>query len=485
MNRLLCITAAALGLMGLAAAPGPTTEAPRHATSANQDKVVFVIPIEGVINPSLTYVVRRGIRQAANDDRVKAIVFDMHTDGGRLDVTEQIIRLIQNLDVPTYTFVNSRAFSAGAIISLATDHIYMAPNSVIGDAMPIMVSPMGGPQEMPEALEEKMVSAVAALIRGAAQHKGHDPLLAEAMVRRELEYAIDGEIICPAGELLTLTNVEAGRLFDGTPLLSRGTVEDIETLIALEGLADSQIVQLTILPSEQFARWIEALSFIFLAGGLLGLYIEIRSPGFGLPGITGLLLLAVWFWGHHIAGLSGIMELALFMVGFGLLLAEVFVVPGFGLTGILGIAMMMGAIMLSMIEFAPAGPILPRQIDFMQPLQTLMYTVLLTGLGVYLVTIFLPGIPVFRRLILSRSTDRAHGYQASDDTTELLGNQGTTLTSLRPAGAGLFGDRRLDVVSRGDFIEAGIPIVIVETHGNRIIVERKTDHGLNKADSGQ
>lgn len=471
MKIIRCFILIAAGILGLAAAPESSNRTPDAA-----DGIVLVIPIDGIINPSLTYVVRRGVEQAAADERVTAIVFNMDTDGGRLDVTERIIRLIQDIEVPTYTFVNAKAFSAGAIIAMATDHIYMAPGSVIGAAMPIMVSPFSGAQEMPEALQEKMVSAVAALIRSAAQNKGHDPTLAEAMVRREMEYVIDDEVISPAGQLLTLNNLEAERIVgeESRPLLSRGTVSNVEELMDAAGLSGREIMTLTITAGEQFARIIESLSFLFLAGGLLGLYIEIRSPGFGFFGMLGLLLLAVWFWGHHIAGLTGVFELTLFLIGFGLLLVEIFLIPGFGVTGLLGLLLMGGAIFLSMVDITPPdGPILPGEINWMFPLRMMTYTFLILGVGVYLITVYLPGIPIFRRLILEQATDKASGYQASSDTTDWVGRHGVALSALRPAGSALFDDDRLDVIAQGEFIEAGSPVEIVETHGNRIIVKRQ------------
>ncbi len=189
--------------------------------------MVYVIPVHGMIEPALLYVMRRGVAEAEINGAA-AIVLSMDTLGGRLDAATDIVRLMQRVRVPTYTFVEKNAISAGAIIALSTDKIFMAPGSVIGDAMPIMMSPTGGAQEMPEAIEEKTVSAVAALIRAAAQESGHDPQLAEAMVRRELEYKIADEVISPAGQLLTLTNVEAEREV-GPPearrkLLSQGTL---------------------------------------------------------------------------------------------------------------------------------------------------------------------------------------------------------------------------------------------------------------------
>jgi len=177
------------------------------AANAASD-VVYVIPIHDMIERGLVYVVRRGVEEAVRQDAA-AIVFDMDTPGGRLDAAEEIINIIGSVKVPTYTFVNPSAISAGAIIAMGTDHIYMAPGSRIGDAMPIMMSPFGQVQEMSEALEEKSVSYVASLIRSTAERKAHDPQLAESMVRRKQEFKVGDEIIKRAGELLTLTNKEA------------------------------------------------------------------------------------------------------------------------------------------------------------------------------------------------------------------------------------------------------------------------------------
>ena len=145
----------------LAAFHAPAAEAP-----VKQD-VVYTIPIRGMIEPALLYVIRRGVAEARATD-AKAIIFIMDTPGGTVDAASEIVRTIQNVNIPTYTFVEKNAFSAGAIIALATRHIYMAPGSVIGDAMPIIMSPFGGVQEMTEDLKEKAVSGVAALIRSAS-----------------------------------------------------------------------------------------------------------------------------------------------------------------------------------------------------------------------------------------------------------------------------------------------------------------------------
>ena len=445
---------------------------------------VYVIPVQGMIERGLVYVIRRGVAQAVRD-KAEVIILDMDTPGGRLDSTEEIINIIADLDAVTYTFVNSDAISAGAIISMATDHIYMAPGGRIGDAMPIMMSPLpfGGPQEMPDGLKEKAISPTVALIRSAAQRKGHDPELAEAMVRPELEYKIGEEVICEAGQLLTLTSHDATRRFgeEQRPLLSEGIVKDLPELLATIGYGGVEPVAVTSTSAERIARFIEGfpMSGIILAAGLILLYIEYKTPGFGIPGIAGILLLGVWFWGHQIAGLAGMGEILIFLLGIVLLFVEIFLIPGFGFVGLSGMALILVSLVMAMVEHYPGVP-------WYQPaglsgasVQTMVLNMgvglLLTFLGGVLLARVLPETRAFQRLMLNKDLSAGAGYLASAPTDDLLGLTGVAGSALRPAGIGVFGDRRLNVVTRGEFIDKDQPIVVAETHGNRIVVESPDD----------
>ena len=293
----------------------PAAPARADSLAAAPDAPVYVIPIRGQIEGALLYVIRRGIAEA-EQQHAAAILLVMDTPGGTLAAAGDIVRSIQSAHPPVYTFVEKDAFSAGAIIALATQAIYMAPGSVIGDALPIMMSPIGGVQEMSEGVEEKAVSAVSALVRSAAQNAGHDPELAEKMVRRELEYKLGDKIISPAGRLLTLTADEAAQPRpDGQPLLSAGTVSDLPALLERLSLGAHPLVEMRITPTEKLARMIAAAAPILMIIGFLGIYIEVKTPGFGLPGILGAACLALFFWGHHIAGLAGMEDLLLFIAG--------------------------------------------------------------------------------------------------------------------------------------------------------------------------
>ena len=451
-----------------------TNTAPQSAATRAKPGTVYIIPIRDVIDTSLIYVIRRGLNEA-EDEGAEAIIFDMDTPGGRVDAAEEILSMLRGIKVPTYTLVNPNAISAGAIIAMATDHIYMTPGSKIGDAMPIMIGLTGEVQPMPESVEEKQVSYVAAMIRAAAQHRGHDPQLAEAMVRRDTEYKIGDETISKKGRLLTLTNKDAERLVgpQKKTLLSEGTVEDLDALIRKIGKENCDQIELTVTTVETIGRYIEAFSVIILGLGLLGLYIEFKTPGVILPGIMGVTLLAIWFWGSNIAGLSGMEEVALFILGVILLLVEVFFFPGVIVPGIIGLILIVTAILMAMIEHYPGTPWYPTYPQISGSVIQFSIALVISFVGFLLVAGFLPQTPALNRLILNSATGREDGFTASTaDTSSLVGRLGISETRLNPAGAARFDDQRLNVVARGDFINPGEEIRIAETHGNRIIVER-------------
>jgi len=429
---------------------------------------VYQIPIKDQIEPALLYVIRRGVTEAAAA-KADAVIFVMDTPGGRVDITRDILEIIREIKTPTYTFVERDAYSAGAIIALATPHIYMAPGSVIGAATPILMSPGGGVQDLNEDVGEKMKSGVAAMVRAAAEQGGHDPALAEAMVRREVEYKIGTNIISKAGELLTLTAREA----EG--VLSEGTVADIEAMLDQIGLADAEIKILEVTPAEKLARIIAGIAPILLMIGLGGIYLEIKTPGLGLPGIAGATALALFFFGHHIAGLAGLEDVVIFIIGFALLFAEVFITPGFGFLGFTGIALILVSLLNAMSWQVP-GEFLPTLSGSGATLQKAFVKLSIGMTGTIVVGAiaghFLPKSKMARPLVLDASTDKNEGFIAAHDHRELVGKTGTAEMNLHPAGRALFDGDRINVISRGEFIEKGSTIKVAEAHGSRIVVEK-------------
>lgn len=459
--------------------PGIVTHQAEAAPSSLPNPVpetIYVIPIEGPISKSLLYVLRRGLSHA-RDEAAGGLILTINTPGGQLDVTDEIVRELLATKIPTCAFVQSRALSAGAIIAMATDRIYMAPGSVIGDALPIMVTPFGGVQEMPEAMQEKAVSAVAAMIRSNAQQKGHDPLLAEAMVRREMEYKIGDRVVSPEGQLLTLTDSEAAGVNaeTGKPMLSSGTVAGMDELLKAQDWSDARIITLKVTTSEKIARVIESFSVILLAAGLLGLYIEFKTPGFGLPGMIGAICLAVFFWGHHIAGLAGTGEMLMFLIGIALILIEVFFIPGFGMVGVVGILVTLFAFVSAMVPSMPVFDQPAFGFELAQlhaPILKAMGAVTLSGICALLLGRYLPHSRIIHPIMLTTVSGHNPEYSGAADSRERLGQEGVADSALRPAGIGVFDGQRLNIIAQGEYIERGTAIKIIEMAGRRIVVEK-------------
>jgi membrane-bound serine protease (ClpP class) len=431
--------------------------------------LVFQIPIENQIEPALLYVIRRGVTEAAAAD-ADAILFTMDTPGGRVDITRDIIDIIRKSDIPFYTFVERDAYSAGAIIAIATEKIYMAPGSVIGAATPMMMGPTGGPQNLNDDVSEKMKSGVAAMVRAAAEQGGHDPDLAEAMVRREMEYTVGTNVISKAGELLTLTATEA----EG--VLSEGTVDDLDALLEDLGFNEADIKKLEVTPAEHLARVIAGFAPFLLMIGLGGIYLEIKTPGFGLPGIGGAIALALFFFGHHIAGLAGMEDVVLFIIGFSLLFVEVFITPGFGVLGISGVALILISL-LNAMSWQNPGEWLPELSGGGATIEKALFNLALGMAGTVVIGIlagkFLPHSRIALPLVLQQSTDKESGFSSAHEHSEWLGKEGVAEMNLHPAGRVLCGDERINVITRGEFIAKGEAVRVVEVHGSRIIVEEK------------
>ncbi len=439
-----------------------------HADETSKAPTVYIIPVEKMIEPALLYVIRRGVDEATREG-ADAIILKMDTTGGRVDSAIAIVESLGRSKIPVYTFVEKEAISAGAMIALSTSAIYMRPGSVIGDITPISMGMTGGVQDLPEAEKEKMTSYVAAHVRSAAEQGGHDPDLAEAMVRRDIEYKVGETIISKSGTVLTLTNTEAEQPVGDPPepLLAKGTVDNLDQMLEQLNLVGANQIYLTVAAAERLARWIAAIAPILMIIGMGGLWLEFKTPGFGIFGITGICCLLLFFFGHHIAGLAGFEDVLLFILGLSLLAIEIFITPGFGVMGFSGLVLMFVSFVSAMSEHMPGQwrPISFEPETFAQPL--LKVSIGFAG-SIALVIFagkFLPKTRLFHHLTL----DSVSPEPLQEDS--LLGMEGTAHSDLRPSGTAYFDGRKLDVVTYGDYIAGQSPIRIVEVHGNRIVVE--------------
>ena len=420
----------------------------------------------------------------ADADGAEAVIFDMDTPGGYAWYTEGLVlNVLQNLSVPTYTFVNTRAESAGAIIAMGTDAIYMRPAATIGSALAVT---MAG--DLEGDMKSKVDQMAIALVRNMAALKGHNPDIAEAFVVRTKEVKIDGEVIHPAGEVLNLNTLQATEEYNGRPLLAKGIVNTVQELAAKEGLK-GEIVDLKPLGLERFAHLVQKFSAVLLLLGMAGAWAELKAPGFGVPGVVSLIAFGLFFFGNHLAGNLAGYELAVLLVlGFALLAVEIFIVPGTLIAGFVGGVMILSALVLAMVDrvdFGAAWDDAPGSIAIGDIIVTPLLNVLLAMVGAVVAMFFLlrylPKTPGMRWMVLREAVPGGtslDGNLASDEAggTEAghvsrVGSNGVAITDLRPAGKGRFGDKLLDISADGEFIDKGTALKVVRHEGSLVVVE--------------
>ena len=436
-------------------------------------RVVCILPIRDDIAPPMVYLVRRGVK-AAMEAGAEALILDMETNGGRLDSTTKIIEILNQFDGLTVTYVNRDAYSAGAFIAVATQKIFMAPQSVIGAATPVLMSPGGGMEQVSESMEAKMVSAVAAKVRASAEKNGHNKEVVEAMINRTRELIIDGQVINREGDILTLTDVEAAQSYGDPPrpLLSLGTQESIETLLAELGLSDAERLVIEPTGAEQVASWINAISPLLLLLGMVGLYLEFKTPGFGLPGVMGIAAFALYFFGGYIAGLSGMEWVAVFLIGLVLLGLELFIFPGVMFAGLTGVALILVALVMAMVDLYPGQPAWPTFGQVRFPLAQVMGSFLGATVVIWMLSRILPSTPIYRLMVSASASGVTSVAQQSTLQASQVGQVGVAVSVLRPGGKAQFGDMILDVMTQGELLEAGTQVRILRHSATEAVVER-------------
>ncbi|MEM1441209.1 MAG: NfeD family protein [Verrucomicrobiota bacterium] len=412
-------------------------------------------------------------------DGAAALVFDMDTPGGFAWYTEGLVlNSLQNVSYPTYTFVNARAESAGAIIAVGTDHIYMKPAATIGSAL--VVSGTG--QDLAEDMADKVTQMIIGTVRNVAELKGHNPDVAEAFVTREKEVVIDGIVVHEAGNVLNLNTIRATEMVGGSPVLAKGVASSIEDILEKEGIK-AEIIKAEPLGLEAFAHWVQKLSILLIVVGLAGAYLELNSPGFGLPGLISVLAFSLFFFGNYLAGnLAGYELVVLLVLGLVLIGVEIFIFPGAIIPGAVGGALVLVALGLAMVdrvdlEWKWSG--LPGSESWLTIFRGSFIGVALGLVGalgaIFFGMRFLPDTKVGRRLILEEAISSGAALEPSSDTegeetTTLVGEKGEATTDLVPSGKGRFGAQLLDIISDGEFIPKGAPVEVTLHEGSRIVV---------------
>jgi membrane-bound serine protease (ClpP class) len=431
------------------------------ASALAQEKrpVVYVAPIEGIIDLGLAPFVQR-VLDEATETGAAAVVLEINTFGGRVDAAVQIRDALLNARVRTIAFVNKRAISAGALIALATQDLVMAGGGTIGAATPVQ---MGQPGAAAQPVAEKTVSYVRKEFRATAESRKRPPLLAEAMVDADVEIAG----IIEKGKLLTLTTEEALK-----HKLADFRADSIESALENLGIRGAELRRASPNWAEHLVRFLThpVVSSLLMTIGMLGIIVGVRTGGFGVAAGVGIASLSLFFWGHWLVQLAGWEELLLAGIGVILLAAEIFVIPGFGIAGVLGIIAILAGLILS-----PVGAGDTSQVVLMAA-GRVVFSLLFALMASLVILRFLPRLPFGRRLILETGLASDVGYaSAPGSDRRWLGKKGRASSALRPAGIAEIEGERVDVVSDGALIDAGQLIEVTRVDGNRIVVRQVTN----------
>lgn len=416
---------------------------------------VYHIDISGTIDGGLPPYLERVINEAEAAN-AKAILLEVNTFGGRVDAATEIKDLLLNTELKSIAYVNKRAISAGAFISLACNTIGMAPGSSMGAATVVDQEGNKG--------SEKQISYFRTEMGATAEHRGRSRQIAEGMVDEDV--IVEG--LSEKGKLITLSADEAVK-WEMADLVA----PTLSALLDSLELGEEIVIYSETNWAENVVRFLTGpvISSFLISLGFLGLFFELQSPGWGVAGSFGLICLILFFGSQYIINLASSLEIVLFFIGVILLVVELFVLPGFGIAGIAGITCMVASIYLSLLGSwdSVTAP------DLGNAATRLAGALFITVAGVTLMFKYGPKTKMWQRLTLGGEQRVDEGYIATKDYSQYVGLTGKALTPLRPAGTGLIGNNRLDVVSEGGFIDQDVPIVVIRTEGYRLIVREDTE----------
>jgi membrane-bound serine protease (ClpP class) len=460
------------------------------ARAASENQKVYVIPVSGTVEPGMAAYVKRVLEDLKDkDDGI--IVFKMDTFGGRVDAALDIVDAISNIPkMKTVSWVEKRAISAGALIALSSGKLFMKKNTIIGDCAPIIQS-----KEGMEMAGEKIQTVLRARFRALAKKNNYPVVLAESMVSIDMEVyevVLNGEkqfiskkayddltddekkkisskkTIVAKGQLLTMDDKEAAELG-----FSQKSLDKIEDLYPVLGITGPEVITIEESWSENLVRFLQPLLPMLMLIGIGAVYLEIKAPGFGIFGITGILCLGLVFFNQYLAGLADYTELLLLLIGILLLGVEVFVLPGFGVAGISALLFIAAGLVLSFQGFVLPDPALPWEGRLlMTNLAQVLGTFLLAFiLSLFTIRFILPQISkVIKGPYLSATLSQSHVDSTGKQTVQ-PGDEGRTLSTLRPSGKVMIGSKKIDAIARGEFIEPGQPVVVDRIESNRVIVK--------------
>lgn len=408
--------------------------------SHSESSKVYIVNLIGEVNPGMLSYASDAFREA-NENGADLILLNIDTLGGRIDVAEKLSRLIMESEAETAAYVNTKAESAGVLLSISADHLYMAPASTIGSA-----------ETIPNT--EKTLSYWRSLLESTAEKKGRDPEIAAAMADSSLQI----EELVEKGKLLNLTGNKAEEIG-----FSDGTAASREEIYDLLKLKDPSEIEIEMSNSNKILGFLASVtvSQIMLTIGFIGLAVEIMTPGFGVGGAVSMIGFALFFAGSILSGSAGSFAAVVFVLGIILLLIEFFV-PGFGFFGVSGILCVFGSI----IMVSPSVTVALTSIG-----TALLFTVLVIA-GIFR---FLPKRSLSKTLFLHTKLDKESGFSASKEEKAYVGREGRTLTFLRPSGKIIIDGKMLEAISEGRYIEKEKAVLVIRAEGGRLVVKEKEE----------
>jgi len=439
-----------------------------QTSAAVQQLKVAVIPIREAIGKPVLYVVRRGLKEAI-DLGADVVLIDMDTPGGEAGAMLQIMEALDKFPGQKFTYVNSEAISAGAIIASVSDEIYFAPRGVMGAAD--VVTGSGG--DIPAGMKRKIDSYLSAKIESYTTHAPRRADVIKAMRIPEFEFTLDDQVIKEKGELLTLTAEKAITLYGSppTPLLAAGVADDIASLLDSRFGADGYaITRLDATWSEQLAVWLSGIVPLMLGLGLLALFIEFKTPGFGIFGVVGLTLLGLVFLSNFVAGLSGHEPVLIFALGLILVAVEIFFLPGTVIFALGGIVLILGSLLWSMADIWPNEPLTISGDVFLGPFINLGTGLALAIVGGFALLRFLPKGMFWDRVVLAAA---ATGTSAPEiEEASLIGREGVAATALFPSGQIEIDGQRYEARVAVGTVDSGQRVVVRARREFELLVER-------------
>jgi membrane-bound serine protease (ClpP class) len=443
------------GASGTLAGAEPATPTPAAAAvpGAPVGRTI-VAPLTGEVDPGMSAFLQRVIKDGDKDDLV---ILDIDTFGGRIDAAAQIRDALLASQAKTVAFVHPRAISAGALIAFATDTIVMSTGGTMGAATPVQIE--GGKMQPVEA---KVVSYFRKEMKATAEAKGRRGDIAEAMVDASVEIpGLDGK-----DTTLTLTTAEALKY-----KVASFEANSLSEVCRLLHRPPPSIVHDGPNWAERIARFLSSgmVSSILLSLGMLGIMVELWSPGHLVSGLLGLACLLVFAFGQYIVHLAGWESLLLFAGGAALIVVEIVFFPGHGIMVFLGVVLVVLALAESMVDVKHVPLGVSWSLGWLPAALTRAFgSLLVAGGALVVIARYLPRSRLGRVLILEDTVGKAAAMTAS-----LVGRAGVAETGLRPTGKAVVDGRRIDVVSEGDFIEPGTSIEVIEVVGARVVVKRK------------